>query len=447
MHGRNGSVGGFFLGAFGLALGLLMLYTLVFEGTGGCNGRRDATGVVDVPVFFLERAEWRIFTRGVAACVDEARGLGRILEEEDDHLTVETARQHRPIRFNWQSVRGEGQLRGLVHRVEAETRPIAMIGSSNTLLTAALAEGLRDFPARPGGGSLLLVPWATSVPLLAIYPGRTFRFCSDNRHVAALLVDCLKAQPGRKGPARVLLAVDRLDPYSVDLAGCFRVQIARAFPDARVIEPAEGASTAPGSWFSGRGSWPTAADQRHARAFWREVTEGPGGESWVVLPLQNDPARRMLLALNAASPGRHDAGLRPLTVVCGDAVGPTTLASFANQLVFPVWSASPASNHAAANGLAEDVIEQAETVAALLIALDRPTAVRTPDELRDALLNPAGPKPPEPFGRPLDFGPSGEREGFEPGEVFSLWPESPEVHVRAAGRWDAPRPVDPGGGP
>ncbi|HEY2157773.1 MAG TPA: hypothetical protein VGH33_19240, partial [Isosphaeraceae bacterium] len=163
--------------------------------------------------------------------------------------------------------------------------------------------------------------------------------------------------------------------------------------------------------------------------------------------LQNDPARRMLLALNAAAPGRHDAERRPLTVVCGDAVGPTTLAWFANQLAFPVWGASAASNHAAERGLPEDVMEQAETVAALLIALDRSGPTPTADGLRDALLHPEGDKPPAPFGRPLTFSPSGERLGFEPGEVFQIRPDAPEVFAYADGRWGDPRPVGPGGAP
>jgi hypothetical protein len=448
MQGRNRSVGGICLGAFGLLLGLLMLYTLVFEGTGWSTSKREPAGIIDVPVFFLERSEWRIFARGVAACLDETRRLGRMVSEDDDHLIVETARERRPIRFTWHGVRGEGQARADLKRLEGVSRPIAVIGSSNTLLTAALATELRDeAPGHAGGGPLLLVPLATSVPLLKIYPGRTFRFCSANHHIAGLLVDCLRAQPGATAPKRVLLVVDHLDPYSVDLASCFRARIARTYPTAELIEPAEAVSTAPQTRISGLETWPTAADQRHARSIWREVTEGPGGETWVVLPLQNDPARRMVLALNAAAPGRHDAVNRPLTVICGDAIGPTTLASFANHLVFPVWSVSPASNHATGHGLEEDVMEQAETVAALLISLDRPGAIPTPDDLRTALLTPPVEKPREPFGRPLTFTTTGERSDFEPGEVFQLRADNPVIYVRAQGRWNHASPVDPGGRP
>ena len=438
------SVGGILLSGFVLALGLLMVYTLAFEGPGRRERAGESDGRVDVPVFFLERSEWRIFARGVAACTDTARGLGRMIREDDDVLVVETARHRRPVRFTWHGVRGERQARDEVRRVVKADGPIAAIGSSNTVLTVALARGLRDLP---GPGPLLLVPWATSVALLDDYPGRTFRFCSNNRRIAELMVGCLKARPGQAGPKRVELVVDRHDPYSVDLADCFRREVARAYPKAEVVEPVEGVSTSPGARFSGRGPLPTATDLRHARTIWRDVSENPREETWVVLPLQNDPARRMLLALNAAAPGRHDAERRPLTVVCGDAVGPTTLAWFANQLAFPVWGASPASNHAAERGLDEDVMEQAETVAALLIALDRPGPTQTPDDLRKALLHPEGGGMPEPFGRPLGFAPTGERLGFEPGEVFQLRPDAPEVFVYADGRWGDPRPVGPGGAP
>ena len=92
-------------------------------------------------------------------------------------------------------------------------------------------------------------------------------------------------------------------------------------------------------------------------------------------------------------------------------------------------------------------MEQAETVAALLIALDRRGSLPSSDGLRDALLHLAGDRTPAPFGRPLAFGPTGERIGFEPGEVFQIRPDEPEVLVYADGRWAEPRPVGPGGAP
>jgi len=449
MQGRTGRLGGIGLGGFGVALGALMFYSLAFEGA-GCSPRPEPAGLVDVPVFFRERSEWRIFARGVSACVDEARGLGQVVYEEDDLLIVETTKNRRPVRFTWQNVRGEWQSRDALHRrLAADRPPVAVIGSSNSVLTAALATQLRAeagaAPGKPaGGGPLLLVPWATSVSLLGIYQGRTFRFCSDNRRAAALLVDCLKARPGATGPSRVVLVVDPLDPYSTDLAGCVRAEAARAFPEARVVDLREGVSAVPR--LSSTTLPPTATEGRRAREIWRELIEGSEGETLVVLPLQQEPARRMIVALNAAAPGRHDARTRPLTVACGDAVGPTTLAGFANQLVFPVWSVSTAGELSASSGVEEDVQDLAEVIAAVLIGLDRPGPPPSPDDLRAGLLRPGG-IPSAPFGRPVAFGDGGERLGHEPGEILALQPDSPRVLAYPAGRWAEPRPIEAGGAP
>jgi hypothetical protein len=449
MHGRKGRVGSVVLGGFGLALALLMIYSLVFEGKGGCSTTDQPVGQVDVAVFFLERDEWRIFARGVAACTDEKRGLGRLVSEEDDAIIVETANHRRKVRFARHGVRGERQERDELRELaKSPTPPIAVIGSSNTVLTAALARQLEEGRnARPGGGPILLVPWATSVFLMDLYPDRTLRFCSNNRREAELLVGCLKARKGRPGPRQVFLAIDPLDPYSVELGEFFRVEIGRAYPRAEFLDLHDGPPSAARPRLSGPSTIPTAIEQRRAKAIWRAVTEGPSGETWVVLPMQLEPALRMLAVLNGASPGRHDAADRPLNVICGDAVGHSTLAALANQLVFPVWSVSTASDHSATHRLEGDIREQAEIVAALLIALDRPDNAPTPDALLSLLRTPGGEGPPAPFGRPLAFTESGEREGYEPGEVLNLQPDSPTVFVDDLGRRLEPRPADAGGPP
>lgn len=439
----RGWVGGVVLGGLGLALAILMADSLVFEGTFSRRPAADPPGLLEVPVFFLERSEWRVFTEGVRACALPGRGLARLLTETEDRLLVETTGRRRPVRFAWTAVRGEGQTRAEVGRaLESPRPPVALVGSSNTVLTVAMAEALRTHAeGRPGGagGPLLLVPWATSMALLETYPGRTFRFCSNNRREAELVVDRLRARPGPRarggGPRRAVLVVDRLDPYSVDLAACFRRAIAATFPGTEVVEANDtGASrSGPSETLAG------AAEQGWARAIWRDVIDGPGGETWVVLPLQSGPARRMLLALNGAAPGRYDAQTRPLAVVCGDSIGRTTLAGFANQLVFPVWSASTVGGPAGPDSLDdEDVLEQAEIVAAILLAVDASPGPPTPDALRASLVR-AGPgEPPAPFGRPIAFGPDGERSGFDPGAVLSLGTDSPKVVVHPAGGWAPP---------
>ena len=463
MRSRGARVGNLGLAGFGLVLGLLMAYTLVIDDPSGPRPDPAPPGAAIVPVFFRDRAEWRIFARGVAACVDERRKLGRIVSDQDDAIRVETVRHRRPITFIWKRVRGEGQAREELRGVlRSGTRPVAVIGSSNTVLTVALAETLRDEAgADPDRAPMLLVPWATSVSLLETYPGRTFRYCSNNRREADLLLACLatrSAEGAGAGPARVEFVIDPLDPYSIDLAACFRLAIAREFPAARIVAAGEGVPGAVGPSLSGRADMPTSGEQSRARAIWRDAVgtfDRPGaagdglgvaGETWVILPLQNEPARRMLVALNGAAPGRGegDREAKPLVVLCGDSVGATTLASFANQLVFPVWGVSTASELGADAGLEDDVIDQAEVVASVLRGLDLPgTTAPNPEFLRRALIDPGSLD--RPFGRPIDFTPGGEREGCAPGEVLRLGPESPEVFAYPGGRWGTGRPVDPGG--
>src|SRR5262249_40204418 len=152
-----------------------------------------------VAVFFPERADWDDFRRGVLACA--RKGLVRVTSEQLDAVVVETSGRRRALRFDWHRARGGLESRGEVQRLLALAEPpIAIVGSSNTALTADLAAELNA--ARPeAGGPLLLVPWATSIdtlppteggrghrsPLLGVYPGRTFRFCLDNHRQAGLV--------------------------------------------------------------------------------------------------------------------------------------------------------------------------------------------------------------------------------------------------------------------
>ena len=451
MRSRTGRLGEVFLGGFGIVLGALMLSTLIFEGG---SAPRDPSGLVDVSVFFLERSEWRIFAQGVRDCVESSRNLGRIVLEEDDRVVVETNRFRRPVRFTWRGVRGVGRTRDEVHRlVVAKSPPIAVVGSSNTVLTAALAAQLHaDDVGRPGGGPLLLIPWATSVSLIDGYAGRTFRFCSNNRRQAELLVGCLGARPGRTGPKHVVVVIDDRDPYSVDLASCIGAEVGRLYPQADCHEigkagPDEPTPISPPPELSSGWSLPTITEQRRAKQIWADIAGGPVGETWVVLPLANVPARRMIEALNGAAPGSRDAKSRPVAVLCGDAVGPSTLSRFVDQLVFPVWSVSPAMDPSAPGGLKEDVQAHAEIVAALLIGLDRGGPPPTADDLRATLIRPGSDADaPAPFGRPIAFDPTGERAGADPGVVLCLPEDSKAILVYCYGHWDRPHAIDPAGG-
>ncbi len=246
-------VGHVLLWVGGLILAALMVYTVAFD-LG--HGRVPATagerpGGIGVEVFYPERVLWQEFCHGLTLCVQ--KGLAELVEENENAVVIATPRYKRPIRFTLHDARGlretRDEIRGLLER---SPQPLAFAGSSNTVLTEAIAEALRDSAGPDGGkGPVLLVPWASAVltdrpepgegpvTLLDILPGRTFRFCPNNQHQADLLVHCLANQDAHRTPRQVVLVVDRRDPFSVDLAACFHRTIDRVAPDAEIIELAD----------------------------------------------------------------------------------------------------------------------------------------------------------------------------------------------------------------
>src|SRR5205807_4869428 len=89
---------------------------------------------------------------------------------------------------------------------------------------------------------------------------------------------------------------------------------------------------------------PSPAERRLAGAIWRAALAGPGqGMAWIVLPLQEEPALRLLVALRSEvwyAFGQGEA--ESLRVLCGDAVDRDALAELAatRDLPFPVWGVS-----------------------------------------------------------------------------------------------------------
>ena len=253
-------------------------------------------------------------------------------------------------------VRGVRETKEVVQRLANQSRPpIALVGSSNTVLTVALAEALSDSARQAGrGGPVLLVPWATAVlaerdepgqgpvALLDIHPGRTFRFCPNNQTQADLLTRALVQGLKDEVPERVDFIVDRYDPYSLDLSDCFRRAIERRFPTAELVEHGEMLVFPEPGKISGL---PSAADEALAETIWRAAEKTETGKShWVVLPLQSEPARRMLLALRRHAPRQTATGESfPLRVLCGDGIGADTLAWFAGRVRYSIWCYSPGS--------------------------------------------------------------------------------------------------------
>jgi hypothetical protein len=327
---------------------------------------------------------------------------------------------------------------------------VAVVGSSTTVLTVALADPLGDEGA---DGPVLLVPWATAlkavrpgsssgpVPLLGLDPGRTFRFCPDNRQLAESVVGCLLGQDAARPPTRVFLVVDPHDPYSVDLADCFRKAIRDKVGAVEIVERADVVGVPTVSRSRGSVPSPSATEASLADSIWTAVEDGPEGRTtWAVLPLQGEPIRRMLSALRRrASWHSGDEGDGPLRVVCGDGIGRETLDGLSGHRPFPIWCASTSTARAADHGVSNDTQTLAEIISAVLLAVERsPTADPTAEDVRRGLARlDLAATDRAAFGRPLRFAADGERLD-DPGHVLAVRPgvdAVSEFRLGADGRW------------
>lgn len=454
--------------AGGMLLAMLMGYTLLLDEifSRPVSAPRLA-GVADVAVFYPGRDDWHEFRQGIAACV--RRGLTRIVQEGDATVVLETPQHGRPVRFSWQGSRGLVETREEVRRLVPRVAPVALVGSTNTVMTVALARELRDSLRDSPRGPVLLVPWATSVlveapdhasgrvPLLAIWPGRTFRFCPNNQREASLVVRCVaEHEPGPQSeamPRRVVIVVDRNDPYSEDLADCFRRAIKEVAPPEVEIIDHDDALSAPS--LGGRDEVPGRAERQQAEEIWKEVAEAPAGRaSWVILPLQSRPARRMLTALRDQARYAPAPAVGRLHVLCGDGIGLETLSEIVRTagragdgLEFPIWCVSSTSIPApepASTPIDSATQIQAEIVSAVIRGLDRPRG--SGEDLRHALatLSLAAGEPGA-MGRSLAFTDLGERKGDDLGHVLTIQPGQDKVlaYARVGGRWGQPVALAP----
>ena len=437
---------------------ILVVDTPVFQRMSD-RGRRS--GVAEVAVFFPNQSDWGDFRRGIQVCLD--RGLARRVDDTGDAMVVETPQQKRRVRFAFHDVRGVQRTKDAVGRLASRpSPPIALVGSNNTVLTVALAEALRDTAGDGAKTSpVLLVPWASTVlvdppepndgpvSLLAIDPGRTFRFCPNNQIQADMVVRCLLDQTPPMAPARAYILEDRHDAYSADLSASFQRAINRMAPEAVVIQnPIALAFSGVSPLFAA----PSTAELELAGKIWASAGNPLGdGTTWVVLPVQGGPARRMIAALRAKAPFSLGPGEAPLRVVVGDGLGLKSLSDMAGTLSFSVFCVSSASlpePRGVAGGVpADDAQIPAEIVSALVHCLDSPSVLDATG-LRAALATlhvPAGDR--AAMGRPIDFGKSGEREGVGLGHVMSIRPGMAEVYATArveAGGWSRPVHVRPG---
>ena len=457
-------IGNALLWVGGLGLAVLMAYTIALDagfGGGRLHGGAGANAA-EVAVFYPERTLWHEFRLGVRQCV--RKKLADLVEETDTSVIIQTHRHRRLIRFDRFDVRGLRETKDEVTRLLHRPRPpIAVVGSSNTVLTEAIAQALRGEAVaneRIGKGPVLLIPWASAVlsdglepgegpvALLDILPGRTFRFCPNNQRHADSIVGALAHHDAKRAPRRIVIVVDRNDPYSLDLAASFHRAAERVAPEAEIFEHADSLSFPPPA---DPLALPSAAEERLAESIWHEAeAHSDEGTTWVMLPLQDEPTQRMIAALRRHAPRAPRVGDDPLRVVCGDAIGFTALSQLAGRCPFPIWSGTSASAPAAAaavvEGMSPDTQITAEIVSALIRGVDASTkGPVTSDHLREALATlRIDANDPAAMGRPLAFRPSGERAGDALGHVLMAQPGDTTVFAISrgpTGQWSAPEPL------
>ena len=166
-------------------------------------------------------------------------------------MVLETPRQKRRIRFALHDVRGVQMTKEAVRRLAAETPPpIALVGSSNTVLTVALAEALRDSagdeaekrpgPARPlgvvGPGRLPRARRRGRSPCSASTPAGPSASARTTRARPIWSSAACSTRTRQPTPARAFILEDRHDAYSADLAESFQRAINRMAPKAVVIQ-------------------------------------------------------------------------------------------------------------------------------------------------------------------------------------------------------------------
>lgn len=430
-----------------LALTGLMTYTLVGVGPSRIERPRQPVSPPEVAVVFPDRADWRDFRQGIVAC--ERLGLLKIVAQEDGAVVIATPRRSRSLRFTWAPAQGAVETRWEVRRrLESPTAPLAFVGSSNTALTTALATELHAGTNGTTDVPMLLIPWATSVraevadghdpsPLLAIHQGRSFRFCPNNQQQASLVVDCLRSRD-KVRPARVYLVVDPADPYSVDLADCFRKSLEAVAPGVETIAFRDVVT------HSGPDDQPTPEDVAWAMGIAKSLASSPPDHpTWIVLPLQSEPSRRLLRALRTAFKTELPPQKMPVEILCGDGIGLETLGEFAGGRSLSIWSASAAAEVQSAP---IDTQVSAEIVAALAIAVDQADHVST-ESVRRSLggLHWRSPNGSD-RGRSLSFTKDGERSGADLGRVFHAGPARAEIlsFVRdRSGAWPEPASIHP----
>ena len=327
------------IGALGAAvLGLVLLGNAL-----GIFGA-SSPAPVEVAVYFPGTSDtaWLNWIEGVRLAANE-QDLTTECTPSRNECLVKT--RPVPILFRWYPTVGSRQMQLEVsRRCQQSPRPIAVVGSSNSSLTQALAEALQSVTP-VSSAPVLLMTDSTADDLISIYRNRSFRFGFNNSYQAHTVVDRLKDYYGQsskesksaKAKPKALVVKVADSPFAVDLAYHFERELIDVlnveFQSPEKVRSTADLEAAPlqpkHAWTlstaTGRFSTPSPEERSLATQWARALVSEPDRPWIMVLPVDTSAYRRLSTALADALRAHPDADrarrvAANIVVLSGDAL-------------------------------------------------------------------------------------------------------------------------------
>ncbi len=243
-------------------------------------------------------------------------------------ISIGTANFSGRLRIRWYKRTSDQKTADWVHDLLARTPPpLAIIGGEASDEGINLAKLLRDETGRQSAerpAPLLLLTGATADdagpnqgPLNSIYPGRTFRFCFTNSHIAEIVTDFIWSREDlRPDSAPVYVTYWEDDPYSIDLNERFCSALPAPFravtPESAHISYSVGTYSDPNRW----------EDEEAGRLMDSKLEQhAEQKRPLLILPADTEPTRRFLRALVRSAP----VEARHFVVATGDSLAFNTI--------------------------------------------------------------------------------------------------------------------------
>lgn len=318
----------------------------------------------DIEIAWIQAATsisgWERFVAGVhrmkrswpESSVDDSRAF----PEETTampQLTISVAGKSKQIHVRWYKLSKGTTAQSWVKRLaQRNPAPTVVIGGGSSDRALDLAQAMADEKHWQGEQPLLFFTTATAsiiaskddgttLDLMQVYPGRSYRMCFTNQQIASALIDFVWSQPdlkpfGNPVPAiRIVGLSDPLqsastlvlheevfspsvyalewddDPYSIDLSSQFHDALHEASPGQVLVRETIRIPFSVGGQYSSNPAEAEAAE-RLLNAF----REAPLERQLLLLPTAAAPARRVLRSITGALPlvGRN------LVAITGDSI-------------------------------------------------------------------------------------------------------------------------------